>query len=359
MLNKSYIIAFAILATILSVSSCKKDKEDENATTFQKSDLLTNIGTNLVVPEYQVLVSNLNDLEAKYITFSGSKTIQTLEDVKTAWKVAYKKWYAVNVYEFGPAMDIGLRSALGTFPTDSNKVISNINTGGYNLSTLSNIDAIGFSSLDFLLYRNDALNFFVSSDDYTAYGLAVISKMKAEVQTVLNNWNSTYLATFKNSTGTESTSSFSLFVNEFNKTYELAKVAKVGIPIGKQSLGIQRPEYIEARMSAISLELLYENVKALQRIYNGNTVSGTTGIGFDNYLVALEKTSLANSINAQFTAILSDINLLTSTFEEEMNTNPQALDALYAKLQNMVVSIKTDMSSAFGVLITYQDNDGD
>jgi len=39
--------------------------------------------------------------------------------------------------------------------------------------------------------------------------------------------------------------------------------------------------------------------------------------------------------------------------------NPQSLDNLYVKMQNLVVSIKTDMSSAFGVLITYQDNDGD
>lgn len=359
MLNKVYTLAFVILTTILVVSSCKKGKEDENETTFQKADLLTNIGNNLVLPEYQELLTNLSDLEAKYITFSGAKTTQNLDEVKMAWQVAYKKWYAVNVYELGPAMDLGLRSALGTFPTDTNKVISNINTGGYNLGTLANIDAIGFSSLDFLLYRYDALNFFVTSNAYTTYGLDVISKMKTEVQTVLNNWNATYLTTFKTSTGTESTSAFSLFVNEFNKTYEFAKNAKLGIPIGKQSLGIQRPEYIEAPMSGISLELLYENVKALQRVYNGNTVSGTTGIGFDDYLIALEKTTLANSINTQFTAILNDIDLLTLTLEEEMSSNPQALDALYTKMQNMVVSIKTDMASSFGVLITYQDNDGD
>jgi len=359
-MKKYYGIALIFLLPLLSFSSCKKKKkEDEDKTTFQKADLLTNIGDNLIVPEYEALLLNVSDLETKYNTFTAEKTAQNLEDVKTAWKTAYKKWYAVNVYEFGPAMNVGLRSAVGTFPTDTNKVIANITAGGYNLGTAANTDAIGFSCLDFLLYRNDALNFFIASTEYTAYGLAVISKMKTEIQNVVTNWNSSYLATFKTSTGTESTSSFSLFVNEFNKTYELAKTAKLGIPIGKQSLGIQRPEYIEARMSAISLDLLYENVKALQRVYNGNSASGASGIGFDDYLIALERTTLANSIDAQFTAIVSDINALNLTLEQEMSLNPQSLDNLYVKMQNLVVSIKTDMSSAFGVLITYQDNDGD
>jgi predicted lipoprotein len=68
---------------------------------------------------------------------------------------------------------------------------------------------------------------------------------------------------------------------------------------------------------------------------------------------------LATSIDSQFSAILSDINLLTLSLEAEMTTNPSALDNLYTKMQNLVVSIKTDMASSFGVLITYQDNDGD
>jgi len=43
----------------------------------------------------------------------------------------------------------------------------------------------------------------------------------------------------------------------------------------------------------------------------------------------------------------------------EIQNQPSTLDALYTKLQNLVVHFKTDMTSAFGVLITYQDNDGD
>jgi predicted lipoprotein len=360
-MNKLHIFGFLLLSNCLILVSCKKDKkkEEDPKAEFQKSDLLTNIGSNLIVPEYQQLLNDISILESKYIQFSNAKTDPNLEEVKTAWKNGYKSWYSVNIYEFGPAMDIGLRSAVGIYPTDTNKVIANTASSSNILGSASNVDAIGFSCLDFLLYRANALSFFMNSATYTQYGLDVIQKMKNEVSYVLDKWNTTYLATFKSSTGTESTSSFSLFVNEFNKTYELTKNAKLGIPIGKQSLGIQRPEYIEARMSAISLDLLKESVKSLQRIFNGNAKSGTAGIGFDDYLVALERQTLATSIDSQFSAILSDINLLTLSLEAEMTTNPSALDNLYTKMQNLVVSIKTDMASSFGVLITYQDNDGD
>lgn len=358
-MNKIVLFGMLSLAFIMPLTSCKKDKEEEETVDFNKSELLTNIGTNLIVPEYQLLLDDISILETSFLQFSSDKTVANLDLVKVAWKNAYLSWQTVNTYEFGPAMNIGLRSALGTFPTDTNKVLTNISVGGYVLGSADNIDAIGLPCLDFFLYRADALNHFISSTAYTQYGLEIIQKMKSEVNSVLNSWNTSYLTTFKNSTGTQSTSSFSLFVNEFNKTYEIAKNAKLGIPIGKQSLGIQRPEYIEARLSAISLELLRENVKSLQRIFNGNTKNGTEGIGFDDYLIALDRSSLATSINAQFNAILNDIDLITVSFEEEMINNPAVLDALYTKMQNLVVSIKTDMSSSFGVLITYQDNDGD
>jgi predicted lipoprotein len=149
-------------------------------------------------------------------------------------------------------------------------------------------------------------------------------------------------------------------VNEFNRDYELAKVAKLGIPIGKQSLGIQMPDYLEARNSGISKELLRQNVLALKQYYNGNAFAiGNDGVGFDDYLIQLERGDLNQTINAKFNEILTKIDSFAGSMEDEMNTNPQGLDELYTLMQGLVISLKTDMTSSFGVLITYQDNDGD
>jgi predicted lipoprotein len=183
--------------------------------------------------------------------------------------------------------------------------------------------------------------------------------MKNETDLVLSGWDS-YVSEFKEATGTTSTSGFSFFINEFNRDYELAKNAKVGIPLGKQSLGIQQPEFIEARYSGISFELLEESIAALQKVYKGNSFENDEeGIGCDDYLIHLDRSTLANTIDGNFTDIKNKVAGFDETFESAMFNNSQECDELYLMLQQHTVNIKTDMTSAFGVLITYQDNDGD
>lgn len=353
--RRSTIIGFVsvILLASLVFVSCKKDKDDDNVNDFDKAALLQNIADNIIVPALNDFSTKINDLESSYAVFQASRTAPNLEDVRTKWKAAYLSWQTVKIFDFGPIRDYGFKGATGTYPTDTVKINDNVTNGGYNLATAANVDAIGLPSLDYFLYRVDALTYFIGNDPYATYANDVIQKLKSETTVVLSAWNS-YKSTFVASTGTESTSAFSLLVNEFCRDYELAKNSKLGIPIGKQSLGIQLPEYIEARRSGFSFEIQKASVTSLSNVYHGGS-----GVGFDDYLVSLERSTLATSISTRFSEIVSKINSFSGTLEEEMTNNVSELDNLYILYQGQVVSIKTDMSSAFGVLITYQDNDGD
>lgn len=355
MKKKSTIIGFAcvILFSTLTLGGCKKDKDAENVNDFDKAALLQNIADNIIVPALNDFSTKINALEASYSVFQTNRTALNLEDVRTKWKEAYLSWQAVKMFDFGPIRDNGFKAATGTYPTDTVKIANNITNGGYSLATAANVDAIGLPCLDYFLYRADALSYFIGNDAYATYAHDVIQKLKSETAIIVSAWSS-YKSTFVSSTGTESTSAFSLLVNEFCRDYELAKNSKLGIPIGKQSLGIQLPEYIEARRSGFSFEIQKASVTSLATVY-----SGANGVGFDDYLVSLERSSLASSISARFSNIISKINSFSGTLEEEMTNNVSELDNLYTLYFGQVVSIKTDMSSAFGVLITYQDNDGD
>jgi len=68
---------------------------------------------------------------------------------------------------------------------------------------------------------------------------------------------------------------------------------------------------------------------------------------------------LDQNIVNNYNSILSDISSFSGTLETEMQNNLPALNALFTKISNQVIALKTDMTAAFGVLITYQDNDGD
>ena len=346
------------LFVISILFSCTK--EDEEVTPdFNKAELLTNLSGEIILPSVQQFALDLNELSTSFSTFSSDKSQVNLTAVREKLTNAYLTWQTVKIFDFGPIRNNGIKGSIGTYPSDTAVIASNISSGSYNLSSIGNVDAAGLSALDYLLFKQGALTNFQNDANYTTYTQDVIEKMVSEFNTVVSQWQ-TYKATFDASTGTSSTSAFSELVNEFNRDFELAKTAKVGIPLGKQSLGIQLPEYIEARYSGLSLDLLAASVQALQNVYNGvGFTTGANGQGFDDYLMHLERNSLDATIDNGFSAIITKTLSFNNTFEQEMAVNVPQLDELYSLLQGHVVHIKTDMTSSFGVLITYQDNDGD
>lgn len=357
---QSFKIQILALIALAVVVSCDKNKgtDDPLKTDFNKASILQNVGSNIIIANYEKLDAEMIQFELKYAAFVNDQTPANFTSAQNAWKSTYIQWEKSLMFEFGPAMEQLFKVSLGTFPTDTTKVLNNISSGTYDLSQVSNATAQGLPVFDFLFYRKNAIGFF-SQTKYAKYGTDLIAKMKSQTEIILNKWKSNYLSTFVASTGTETTSSFPMMVNEFVKSYEECKWTKIGIPTGRQSLGIQLPEYIETRYSKQSFALMLANIKALQRVFNGNKEDGTAGVGFDDYLVALERTDLSNKINTELDGIVALINAFTTDFETALTNNPAGLDALYTKVHNLTVSLKTDMTSAFGVMITYQDNDGD
>ena len=358
-LNTPVLYTFLIGVSLgILFNSCKKEEEVPQEE-FDKNALATNLSTNVIIPSIDEFNNNIVDLEANFIIFKNDKNQQNLEVLRDSWKQAYLTWQTVKIFDFGPIRNIGMKGAIATYPVDTAGIQNNISSGSYLLSSAANVDAIGLPALDYLLFRAGALDSLQNITNCSNYVEDVINKMLSESNTIKSEWAS-YKSTFNESTGTSSTSAFSLFINEFNRDFELAKTAKVGIPLGKQSLDVPLPEYIEARYSGISLELLEASLIALRKVYNGNSYSGASaGVGLDDYLIHLERSELDNTIDSNFGEMINKVQSFSTTFEEALDSNISGLNELYLMLQSHVVHIKTDMTSAFGVLITYQDNDGD
>ncbi|MFN6084097.1 MAG: imelysin family protein [Fluviicola sp.] len=226
--------------------------------------------------------------------------------------------------------------------------------GTYDLSATTNQNAIGLDALDYLIFRTNAKTQADANSAVWSYILAVVSKMDTEVSSIYTQFQA-YRSTFINGTGTSSTSPFSLLVNAFSREFELTKNTKIGIPIGNLTLGIVQKGYIENRRSGIANELLVVNLETLQSIFKGtNTVNG-----FEDYLNEIEKSEVASTINSRFNYLISTGASWTETIKSKIDSSLPELTAYYDYMQGTVVYLKTDMPSSFGVLITYQDNDGD
>jgi len=87
--------------------------------------------------------------------------------------------------------------------------------------------------------------------------------------------------------------------------------------------------------------------------------SGGDGKGFADYLNALNKQSLNNSIIAQFDVAISKLEAIPDPLSNSLTTQPAAVNTAYGEVQKLLTLLKTDLASALGVQISFMDNDGD
>jgi predicted lipoprotein len=342
----------------LLLSSCKDKITNSKDDNFKKTELLTQLADNYILPEYASLQTHVNELVTRWNAFENQASETKLDSIRTQWERAYIRFQYVKMFDFGPGMNQNLTMSLGTFPCDTSAIESNITSGIYNLSAISNYDAVGFPSLDYLLFTPKAFEKLTTNAARKKYVGDVILKMKTEIDKTVSEWSS-YRNTFVDGSSNSSTSPFSLFVNNYIRDYEILKWTKLGYPLGANTGNIKNPAYLEARNSGIGRDLLRANILALQQIYLGKGSNGKDGKSMHDYLLALSKTTTATSIETNWGVFLTQIEALPSNLETALNTDSQKMIDLYNAIHFNTIALKTDMVSAFGILITYSDNDGD
>ena len=376
-LNRKIAIALAsVLVISLTFSACKKDKEEdpEPEDSFDKSGMVANIADNLILPQYQNFKVDADSLQLLTSTFNATPNLTNLLALQTQFTEAYKSYQWISTFEIGPAETDIIRANFNTFPCDTTQINANINSGVYDLASVSNIDAKGFPALDFLLYGISLNNNYILSLYTTSptaanaknYLTALVNEIKTKTDALNIAWSTTggnYISTFKNSTGSDVGSSIGMLVNQLNFDFEILKNARIGIPLGKKSLGIPLPEKSEAFYSQQSLMLVMEHIQNVENIYLGRSRSNSDGLGLDDYLAHINAMhgsgSLNDAIKNKFISAKAKLLAIPGPLSQAVITSPTIVDDAYAELQQLVVLLKVDMPSSLGVLITYVDSDGD
>tara|TARA_B100001287_G_scaffold276694_1_gene288763 strand:- start:3911 stop:5113 length:1203 start_codon:yes stop_codon:yes gene_type:complete len=391
--NKGILKVFFFgIVVLLSFSCRKKGCMDENAINydadaevadnasctyqpFEKTQMLTNICDNYILPAY----SNFNDkniaLSNSANEFSTNPTVDGFEILKQNWKDALLSWQRVCFLDFGPASFVTLNNQVNLHPADTSTINSNISLGSYNLDLVSNHDAKGYQALDYLLHQpgmnaEDHVNYFTSNQNAMTYLTDITQDINYWSDYVLSEWTNSYQNGFKSNSSSESNaqgSSISNLVNGLCYHYEsIIRKGKIGLPLGVFNGFSQQemPDLVECYYSQQSLPFVTESVNAMKKYINGESFNTEeNGMGLDDYMnyvgSAQNSNSLSSVINSQIDEIVLKIGMLNDPLSNEIVTNKPAVTEAYSALQQLVPYLKVDMTSALGVLITYQDNDGD
>jgi predicted lipoprotein len=372
MRTKNLIFPLMVLTLWSGFWACKGNGDDPLE--YNRETLLRNSVNNYILPAYNDLAARTSALHDGALAFSAAPDGPALDSLQAALKTAWLAWESCSPLGFGPAANLNLRPALNTFPSDPLQIEANVASGTWDLTSATNVDARGFPALDYLLHHSDdatLLSEFTSGPDTTRRRnllLALTADIRDLTGQVNDQWSaggSNYAATFLASLGTDAGSSTAALVNQLNYDLEQLKNARLGIPLGKKSLGQTLPDKVECYYGGYSAQLARQQFKAIRALYEG-TAFGSSAQGYGLYaaLVALDVPYngglLADAISGQAVTAQQALANVPDPLDQAIVINDVvAANAAWDEVQKLIVLLKTDMPSAMSILITYTDNDGD
>jgi len=395
-MNTRFLKFLYIFSAILIIQSCKKSgctdpnalnydidaQKDDNGCLYEDYDklsLLTNLADNYIIPSLDAYKSKIITLNIHVDSFIENPNISNLTLLRTNWEEALLNWQDIGFLDFGPSEYILLRKQTNTFPIDTTELNNFITLADWNLDYASSYDSKGLQALDYLLFKpghseSELITYFQNNTNAKNYLKAVAEDLNQNINYVTNQWV-TYREDFINdfevtqsnfSTNSQG-SSISNIINALCLHYEFyVRRGKVGLPIGVFNgfSQLELPELVECYYSGKSTQNLVRSINSLRKYVTGSSyLNNDNGLGLDDYMdfVNAEQSmqQLSTVIDNQFLTILDEVNNINGPLSEEIINNKSQITQTYQELQQLVPYIKVDMTSALGVLITYQDNDGD
>ena len=395
-MNTRFLKFFYIISALLIIQSCKKSgctdpdalnynidaQKDDNGCLYEDYDklsLLTNLADNYIIPSLDAYKSRIITLNIHVDSFIENPNTSNLRLLRTNWEEALLSWQDVGFLDFGPSEYILLRKQTNTFPIDTTELNNSITLADWNLEYTSSYDSKGLQALDYLLFKpghseSELISYFQNNTNAKNYLKALAEDLNQNISYVTNQWVSyredfinDFEVTQSNFSTNSQGSSISNIINALCLHYEFyVRRGKVGLPLGVFNgfSQLELPELVECYYSGKSTQNLVRSINSLRKYVTGSSyLNNDNGLGLDDYMdfVNAEQNSqqLSTVIDNQFLIILDELNNINGPLSEEIINNKSQITQTYQELQQLVPYIKVDMTSALGVLITYQDNDGD
>lgn len=343
--------------------SCSSDKDSSTPKTdFDVSGMLTNIADNIIIPRYSAFENDIDDLLTATNTFISIPSSTNLTTLRSAYISAHTSWQRAEIFEFGPAADLSLRSKFNLYPVDTALIESTITSSNYNLGQATYANAIGLNSIDYLLFGPNVLD-----SSRALFVKDLVTDLKTRISSVTTSWNNDYRSSFVQSLGTENGSSTSNLINALSLYTESSfRTGKIRIPAGIFLGNNVDTSRIEGHYSRnYSVTYIREALSGINDFYYGISESGIDGLGFDNYLQALDARNTLTGeliyleINTDLSEAITAANTINNPYANELTTNRDAVVSLHDEVQDLLILFKIELSAAVAVSINYQDTDGD
>ncbi|MCB9426544.1 MAG: imelysin family protein [Flavobacteriales bacterium] len=354
------------MVTLLVVAiACSHDNSGDNSQSLQsvKSGQVKNTASNEVRRLSEVFVLETKELESLANEFTTSATLDNLKALKEQWLKTLKVWKQLELYNVGAIEDSFIHFEINRWPTNPSLIeekIAEENVINESLIASSGSSSKGISAMEYLLfYPSDEtalLSKYTVETNHTGrtlYLKALAENLVLKAEKLASDWKQNEEVFIANLSGGLDDSQNQL-ANAMIGLLEEMIIKKIGNPLGDAKV-----ESLEAHYSHNSAVIVQEHLIVLERCYLGDFVEGQKGLGFEDFLIEIQRSDIDSAIKNQFAVCKQKMQGMTQPFEVQIEGNPLQMAELKDELTKLHTLLKTDMASAIGIVLTIGDSDGD
>jgi predicted lipoprotein len=369
--------AIYCLSLSIALMACSSKDNPDPSDDTERVAMLTNVGTNVIVPSFEALQTNAADLNAAAIAYAAdTKSEAKLKTLQYTWFNTALAWKTASVFTQGPIENDFLSSSIYFTTTNYTGIEKAISQPGGAI-TSDYIETLGaplkgIPAIEYMVFNTAGDEAVIGG--YTGingaargtYLKALTENLMKQTDNVLAKWKpgqGDYLKTFIEADGRDINSSFGILANKIIDQIYTIKDERLGAPIGKRNNGTPQPDLVDGKVSGTSLPFLKAELQSVENAFLGKSLKGIDGKGIDDILDKSGAKSgdvlLSTKIKEQFATVKAKLELINSPLSTAVTNQKDLVNAAYDEVKKLQVMMEVDMINNLGVLLTFSDNDGD
>jgi predicted lipoprotein len=359
-MKKKAPVFFIGIFILMFWGSCQKPVD------FDKQAMLEEIVRNYVVPTYQQLEEDNEEMELICLTFLNSPNIVGLTNLQNAWKKTMRTWSEVEMLYFGPGRVEYRYLKFDNTPISTssieNAIADTVLIDSLYITNRSSYSK-GLASIEYLLFDANAnqqlivdlYNVGINKARRSSYLLSCIKNTKTITNELTNEWRDTYGQTISTLTDNSTSGGIGNFSNAIIHFVQTIARKKLGKALGKESVdSLLHLEYLESPYAHYSSEIILHNIKGVKNLF------GTKNNALGSYLAdIINNEDLSIQITNKVATIEQLIEARSLTLYDDLTANTAEIEIIYQELKGLYEILHGEMASYFSIVVLSNPDDGD
>ncbi len=336
-----------------ALGACRRAKTRE--------EVLSALVREVVTPEVVEVAATSRELERAITRFTGAPELAALRSARKDWHYALVAWKRAECFRAGPMLETHalVRGAFWPARAAAIEPILAASTplDAAYINELA-VNARGIYAIEYLLFPLEldesatVLRFAGENASRRRSYLQKIAYSLAEYADLAARElgdGSAFAARFAG----EGQKSLSALVAQIITTIEKLSAQRLDLVLRLEQRGMLQPNEVEGWPSGSSHEIVANQFLTSQELYEGGSGGGIAD------LTRAAAPAIAERVAERFKVARKAVLALDAPLERLVKTKRAAVEGASAATKALEITMKTELTSALGLTLTFQSTDGD